>query len=281
MKARTVIMSGIMVACCALMAPCVSAEEYIFDVSGAEMTNGRWGQSFKEFTARSGSLPEGEGFDPYNMTPDSEVQVEFILDGEAPADTAPVELIWQSWDNGPVEKDPDVNTNWNKVAPYEYDSKSAVFSYKDIVSAYGTDNFTNVYAINIGDTGVPLKVTSLKITNVHPAGDAEETTAEETTTAETTTAQTEPETEAAAVEETTAEEVSEAETTVTTKAKKETAPKETRVTRDRAAEAERIAANAPKDTGSVAAVVIIVILVIVLGVGGYFGYMYLKRNKKI
>jgi hypothetical protein len=258
------------------MAPCISAEEYIFDVSGAEMTNGRWGQSFKEFTARSGTLPEGEGFDPYNMTPDSEVQVEFILDGEAPADTAPVELIWQSWDNGPVEKDPDVNTNWNKVAPYEYDSKSAVFSYKDIVSAYGTDNFTNVYAINIGDTGVPLKVTSLKITNVHPAGDAEETTA-----AETTTAQTEPETEAAAVEETTAEEVSEAETTVTTKAKKETAPKETRVTRDRAAEAERIAANAPKDTGSVAAVVIIVILVIVLGVGGYFGYMYLKRNKKI
>ena len=68
---------------------------------------------------------------------------------------------------------------------------------------------------------------------------------------------------------------------MTTKAKKETAPKETRVTRDRAAEAERIAANAPKDTGSVAAVVIIVILVIVLGVGGYFGYMYLKRNKKI
>ena len=95
MKARTAVMAGIMVVCCAVVAPCVSAEEYIYDVSEAKMTDGRWGQSFTEFTVRSGSLPTGTGFDPMDMTSDSEVQVEFVLDGDPPANGAPVEFIWQ------------------------------------------------------------------------------------------------------------------------------------------------------------------------------------------
>ena len=187
------------------------AEDYTFDISEPVQSNGSWGQSFTYYTANDEGHPGN--FDATWITPDSEVVVDYTYEGET--NKAPLELIWQTWD-GPKEADPDVKGKWNKVSPYEYDETSAKFSYEDIVNAYGTDDFSTVYAINVGDTGVKLTVTGVTITNCDIV-EAVETEAE-------TEAETEEDTEAAEeTEETDAEEAAEEteveteeETTVTT-----------------------------------------------------------------
>lgn len=142
----------------------VSAEDYEFDVSSAVKTNGGWGQSYTVYTSLTGEEEHSGNFNPMWLTEDSEILVEYTYSGDASA--SPVELIWQTWDGGPAEPDPDVAGTWNKVAPYEYDDTSAKFSFEDIAAAYGTSNFATVYAINIGDTGVELTVTKMTATNV-------------------------------------------------------------------------------------------------------------------
>lgn len=234
----------------------VSAEDYIFDVSEAVQTNGDWGQSFVYYTCNDGNH-EGN-FDATWITSDSEVLVEYTYEGERYS-KPPVEIIWQTWEDGPVAPDPDVNRSWNKVAPYEFDETSAKFSFEDIVASYGTDNFATVYAINVGDTGVKLTVTALTITNCDIPGEISETEedAEEETETETETEKvTEKETEAAAVKETASE--TEAVTTEAT---------------------TNIADNAPKEGGSGAVAVTVIIIVIVVAAAAVGVYFMVKNNK--
>lgn len=253
------------------------AEDYTFDISEPVQSNGSWGQSFSYYTANDEGHPGN--FDATWITPDSEVVVDYTYEGET--SKAPLELIWQTWD-GPKEADPDVKGKWNKISPYEYDETSAKFSYEDIVNAYGTDDFSTVYAINVGDTGVMLTVTGVTITNCDIV-EAVETEAE-------TEAETEEDTEAAEeAEETDAEEAAEEETeaeteeettVTTTETEKETTVKETKAETESVTTAAttNIADNAPKEGGGGVVVVIIIIVVAVaaVGVGIYF---VVKKNK--
>lgn len=253
------------------------AEDYTFDISEPVKSNGSWGQSFSYYTANDEGHPGN--FDATWITPDSEVVVDYTYEGET--NKAPLELIWQTWD-GPKEADPDVMGKWNRVSPYEYDETSAKFSYEDIVNAYGTDDFSTVYAINVGDTGVMLTVTGVTITNCDIV--------EETETEAETEAETEEDTEAAEeTEETDAEEAAEEETeaeteeettVTTTETEKETTVKETKAETESVTTAAttNIADNAPKEGGGGVVVVIIIIVVAVaaIGVGIYF---VVKKNK--
>lgn len=253
------------------------AEDYTFDISEPVKSNGSWGQSFSYYTANDEGHPGN--FDATWITPDSEVVVDYTYEGET--SKAPLELIWQTWD-GPKEADPDVMGKWNRVSPYEYDETSAKFSYEDIVNAYGTDDFSTVYAINVGDTGVMLTVTGVTITNcdiveaVETEAETEAETEEDTEAAEETE---ETDAEEAAEEETEAE--TEEETTVTTtETEKETTIKETKAETESVTTAAttNIADNAPKEGGggAVAVIIIIVVAVAAAGVGIYF---VVKKNK--
>lgn len=252
------------------------AEDYTFDISEPVQSNGSWGQSFTYYTANDEGHPGN--FDATWITPDSEVVVDYTYEGET--NKAPLELIWQTWD-GPKEADPDVKGKWNRVSPYEYDETSAKFSYEDIVSAYGTDDFSTVYAINVGDTGVKLTVTGVTITNCDIV-EAVETEAE-------TEAETEEDTEAAEeTEETDAEEAAEEteveteeETTVTTtETEKETTVKETKAETESVTTVAttNIADNAPKEGGG-GVVVVIIIIVVAVAAAGVGIYFVVKKNK--
>lgn len=176
--------SGIFAA--AMMAVTVSAQDYEFDVASATISSGEWGQAFTEYTS---NLPDSEysgGFDPAWLTESSEIIVEYTYTGTP--NTYPCELIWQTWGDEVLAENPDINSLWNQIAPAEYDDKHAVFKYADIVEKYGTKDFSKVYAINIGDCGVQLKVTKVTATNVDmPEQAVSETEAAEETGATVTT----------------------------------------------------------------------------------------------
>ena len=286
---------------CAVLAVTAYAEDYTFDVSGATETNGQWSQSFSYYTAL-GNEEFAANFNPMWMTSDSEVIVDYTYTGEA--NGAPVELIWQTWDDGPAEPNPDVTKKWNKVAPYEYTDTEAKFSFSDIAASYGSDNFDTVYAICVGDTGVNLTVTGMKVTNCNITApvQTEETAAEAETEAQTeeeTEAETEEATEAeteaetqeedeAEIEEAAVEEETEAETEETTETEattaaettvKETTAEETSATELTRPNAAEIAANAPKGDSIAPIIIIIVVVVVVAAAAVVIIIMMIKKNK--
>lgn len=254
----------------------VFAEDYTFDISEPVQSNGSWGQSFTYYTANDEGHPGN--FDATWITPDSEVVVDYTYEGET--NKAPLELIWQTWD-GPKEADPDVKGKWNRVSPYEYDETSAKFSYEDIVSAYGTDDFSTVYAINVGDTGVKLTVTGVTITNCDIV-EAVETEAEtEAETEEDTEAEEETEeTDAEEAAEETEVETEEETTVTTTETEKETTVKETKAETESVTTVAttNIADNAPKEGGG-GVVVVIIIIVVAVAAAGVGIYFVVKKNK--
>lgn len=235
----------------AMMVFAVYAEDYEFDVSEATTTSGSWGQSFIHYTTLSGEEAYAGNFDPTWMTEDSEVLIEYTYEGDAAKH--PLELIWQTWDDGPVEKNSDVRGTWNKVVPYKYDKTSASFSYDDIVTAYGTSDFATVYAICVGDTGVQLTVTKMTITNCDiPEGAAAGGDSEEETTKKETEAKEEEKKEETTVK----EEETEAMLTTT-----------------------NIAANAPKDDSIIPIIIAIVVVLIVGVIAAVIVIKLIKSNK--
>lgn len=242
----------------AAMTVTVFAEDYEFDVSTATQSHGSWGQSFTHYTVLTGDPEQAENFNPQWMTEDSEVLVEYTYEGTAALN--PCELIWQTWEGGPVEKNPDVVGNWNKVIPYEYDDSSAKFSYADIVTAYGTDDFSSVYAINIGDTGVKLTVTKLTVTNV----DMEAAVSSETEAAETEAAETEAE----------AEDVTEKETEAETETEAAKTEETTALTTP-----QSIADNAPDEGGAMPIVIMVIAIVVVVAVIVVIVILMIKKSR--
>ncbi len=143
-----------------------ATEDYEAPLNKVISTNGDWGQSL---------TLDVNDFDCSRITPDSVVKVEFTIDGEPPQNMAPVELILFNYTE-------EIDRIWARIEPFEYDETSASFDYDTMVLRYGSDDFTTVDNLCIGDTGVPMTVTKLTITNCT----VPETTT--TTTAETTTA---------------------------------------------------------------------------------------------
>lgn len=285
---RTMSAAAVGILSCAILAATAYAEDYTFDVSGASESGGKWGQSFICYTAL-GNEEYSENFNPMWMTSDSEVIVDYTYTGEA--NGSPVELIWQTWGDGPVKPNPDVTKDWNKIAPYEYTDTEAKFSFSDIAASYGSDNFDTVYAICVGDTGVNLTVTGMRVTNCNITApvQTEETAAEAETEAQTeeeTEAETEEATEAETEAETQEEDEAETEETTETEATtaaettvKETTAEETSATELTRPNAAEIAANAPNGDSIAPIIIIIVVVVVVAAAAIVIIIMMIKKNK--
>ncbi len=285
---KTMSAAAVGILSCAILAATAYAEDYTFDVSGASESGGKWGQSFICYTAL-GNEEYSENFNPMWMTSDSEVIVDYTYTGEA--NGSPVELIWQTWGDGPVKPNPDVTKDWNKIAPYEYTDTEAKFSFSDIAASYGSDNFDTVYAICVGDTGVNLTVTGMKVTNCNITApvQTEETAAEAETEAQTeeaTEAETEEATEAETEAETQEEDEAETEETTETEATtaaettvKETTAEETSATELTRPNAAEIAANAPNGDSIAPIIIIIVVVVVVAAAAIVIIIMMIKKNK--
>lgn len=181
------IAAGVLAAVCITVSAFAETKDFEPSVSGAILTDGAWHQSVTYSPSE---------VDPSKFTPDTTIEVQYELEGEKSLPNQyPVELILQNF-----EVDPQI---WAQVVPTEYDDTHAVFYYDAMTSAYGSDDLSTVNNIFIGDRGVKMKVTYVKITNYGSVEDEKETAAEteatekteaetevtaETTTAETTAA---------------------------------------------------------------------------------------------
>ncbi|MGN1136284.1 MAG: hypothetical protein ACI4SF_08705 [Oscillospiraceae bacterium] len=162
------IAAGIFAAFCMTFTAFAEPKDFEPSITRAVQTNGAWGQSITFSSADIKATGIG---------PDSTVEVQYELEGDqALPGQYQVELILQNY-----EADPQI---WAQVVPFEYDDTHAIFDYDAMVVAYGSDDFSTVNNICIGDRGVKMKVTYVKITNYDPSPAA------------TTEAQTEAETEA-------------------------------------------------------------------------------------
>lgn len=158
------IAAGVFAAFCMTFTAFAEPQDLEPSVSRAVQTNGTWAQSITYSNTE---------INPAGITPDSVFEVQYELEGdEALPGQYQVELIFQNY-----TADPQI---WAQVVPYEYDDTHALFDYDAMVLAYGSDDFSTVNNICIGDRGVKMTVTYVKITNYDPP--ARETAA---TTAET------------------------------------------------------------------------------------------------
>lgn len=189
---KTVLAAAILCLTAVIMSVCVSAEteDVELPTTMAKKSSGAWGQSL---------TIQRTSFDCSRFTPDTVINVEFELDGEWTGSGAPVELILQNFSTA----DPQI---WAKVEPFELGENSASFRYEEMVAAYGSDDFSGVDNMCLGDCGIVMKATKFVVTNCEKI---EVTTTEATTTeavtesmtaAETTAAETAAETTAAETE---------------------------------------------------------------------------------
>lgn len=177
---KTVLSAAILCLTAVIMSVCVSAEteDVELPTTMAKNSSGSWGQSIT-FQKTS--------FDCSRFTPESVINVEFELDGEWTGNGAPVELILQNFSTA----DPQI---WAKVEPFEYNETTASFRYEDMAAAYGSDDFSGVDNMCLGDCGIVMKATKFVITNCEKV---EVTTTEATTTEAVTEPATSAETTAA------------------------------------------------------------------------------------
>ncbi|MGN0603786.1 MAG: hypothetical protein ACI4I2_07380 [Oscillospiraceae bacterium] len=175
------IAAGVFAAFCMTFTAFAEPQDFEPSITRAVQTNGSWGQSITFSTT---------DIKPAGIGPDSTFEVQFELEGDQSLPGQyQVELILQNY-----EADPQI---WAQVAPFEYDDTHAIFDYDAMVLAYGSDDFSTINNICVGDRGVKMKVTYVKITNYDPP--AAVTTAAETeaaTEAVTEAADTPAETEA-------------------------------------------------------------------------------------
>lgn len=188
------IAAGVFAAFCMTFTAFAEPQDFEPSVTRAVQTNGAWGQSIT--FSSSDIRPAGIG-------PDSTFEVQYELEGDQSLPGQyQVELIFQNYG-----ADPQI---WAQIVPYEYDDTHAIFDYEAMVLAYGSDDFSTVNNICIGDRGVKMKVTYVKITNYDPPA------------AVTTAAETEAVTEAATEAVTEAAEPAETEATTATPASSST-----------------------------------------------------------
>ena len=162
-KFLSVAMSAI-IACASIFSCTLTAfaenaetEDVTIDCSSAEACN-NWSQSITVDQAT---------FNATRLTKDSEIIVTFKSEeiNEKAGNKYNAELIFQSWDNTttPAAQDGAV---WAKIAPVKFDDSSATYDFESIATAYGTDDFSQVYNIIIGATDrAKITVTGITVTN--------------------------------------------------------------------------------------------------------------------
>lgn len=149
-KAAALVCAAVMTVCSAVI---VSAEDFDVEITTAN-TVSAWE-----------NIPISmDHYDASKLTPQSQVIVTYSYTTTAEGE-CPIELIIQSWSNPDT---PMVNASggvWAKVAPLLWNESTAIFSYDDIVAAYGTSDLSSVDSVNIGATAnATITATGLKFT---------------------------------------------------------------------------------------------------------------------
>jgi len=181
-----------------------AADDYIM-FEGESASQKAWGQAVTYYIQQHANA----GIKITDLKEGSKIIVEYSVNGDDNGDD--IELIFQNWQ----EEDGSGENLWKQIQPAENSDGTAVFLYADMVSTYGTDDFSTVKAVNIGDRGTPITVTKVAIDLsgdglsdfAEDVAETEAETEEDTAEAEETEAETEKITETtAADEETTAAE---------------------------------------------------------------------------
>ncbi len=105
-------------------------------------------------------------FDISNMAMDSKIIAQYDCDMEKDNPNSPVEFILQSTDDqiSPKAKS---GTVWAKVPPIIFTDKYAEFDYLDMADSYGTEDFSYVTILHVGDTDkTPITCTDVYALNV-------------------------------------------------------------------------------------------------------------------
>lgn len=162
-KFLSVAMSAI-IACASIFSCTLTAfaenaetEDVTIDCSSAEACS-NWEQSITVDQAT---------FNATRLTKDSEIIVTFKSEeiNEKAGNKYNAELIFQSWDNTTTSVAQD-GAVWAKIAPVKFDDSSATYDFESIATAYGTDDFSQVYNIIIGATDrAKITVTGITVTN--------------------------------------------------------------------------------------------------------------------
>lgn len=218
----------------------------------AEKTNGSWGISVKYLTSRNADIDDA--IDPISFTEDTVIKVSYESDLDD--EDNHIELILQSWGDHTTS----VAADWNKVEPDEVSKGYNEYSYDSLVKAYGTDDFSELYAICVGDNGsTSITVTEITVTNLDlTASDNSEDTASEEQSEEEATE-----------EETTAEETEETKSEETT----------TEVTSSVAETSTQITEESSSSSFDAGGVVLIVVIAVIVAVIALILFLMKRKGK--
>lgn len=180
MRSITKLFAGIAAAAvmAASMSVSVFAEDIDFDMAKAHWTAGgstNGASSYTCGTRLSNERRDNKNFNPTWMTPQSEVIVTYQVRENKDSDTIltdedtsklsapPAEFILQTWKGDLVDSQED---RMQHILPSTWTATSCTFTYGDLVAAWGSADFSTVYAVQVSDNSVnPLMVTSMMITN--------------------------------------------------------------------------------------------------------------------
>lgn len=124
-----------------------AADDYIM-FEGEGTSPKEWGQAVTYYIQEHTNA----GIKLTDLKEGSKIIVEYSVNGEDNGDD--IELIFQTWTD---------EVRWKQIQPAENSDGTAVFLYDDMVSTYGTDDFSTVEAVNVGDRGTMITVTKVAI----------------------------------------------------------------------------------------------------------------------
>lgn len=124
-----------------------AADDYIM-FEGEGTSPKEWGQAVTYYIQEHTNA----GIKLTDLKEGSKIIVEYSVNGEDNGDD--IELIFQTWTD---------EARWKQIQPAENSDGTAVFLYDDMVSTYGSDDFSTVEAVNVGDRGTMITVTKVAI----------------------------------------------------------------------------------------------------------------------
>lgn len=152
------------------------AEDFDFDMAKAHWTAGgspNGAASYTCGTRLSNERRDRHNFDPTWITPETEVLITYEVKESSTSDrilgdgdtipAPPAELVLQTWVSDITDS---TEERMQHVIPSEWSTTQCKFTYSDIVNAWGSEDFSWIYSIQVSDNKVnPLMVTSLMFTN--------------------------------------------------------------------------------------------------------------------
>lgn len=151
MKKMSKLLSAAAVTLIALIMSAVTAfaaEDDILVFEGEGKSNGSWGQAYN-INIRA---DEKNAQLILMLNESSKVYVDFELEGTPTINTQGIEFILQKWEKEGGDQ------KWAQTPPTEITDGVATFDYASMVDTYGSDDFSTVDQIYIGDTGAVLTV---------------------------------------------------------------------------------------------------------------------------